>query len=250
MAPEWSFLSHHGMVMLALARRPDLRLREIAEIVGISTRATQTIVGDLVDVGVLERDRVGRRNHYLIRGDRALPDPGAADHDVSDLVGALVSGPRAIRPRTGTRDAVALSCGDHRFQEPLRELLAAEGLTGRTEVISWPGGAAALTGPEGPLLVDVLAAAAEREPADRVLLVAHAECHAWTAFDRAGEDPIANLREIRGRRARTTVTVAAAVGVSPETWYLTTSGAHRVGGSRRHRFPTRLPMRRSAEPSS
>lgn len=230
------------MVMLAVARRPDLRLREIAEIVRISPRATQTIVGDLVEAGVLVRDRIGRRNHYVVRGDRTLPDPGAADHDVSDLVGALVSGPRAIRPRTGTRDALALACGDHRFQEPLRELLAAEGLTGRSEVVSWPGGAAALTGPEGTLLLDVMVAAADREPPDRVLLIAHEECHAWTAFDRSGDDPFANLRETRARRARTTVAVAAAVGVSPETWYLTTSGAHRVGGPEWHRFPGRLPV--------
>ena len=35
----WSFLSHHGMILVALARQPDKRLRELALEVGISPRA-------------------------------------------------------------------------------------------------------------------------------------------------------------------------------------------------------------------
>ncbi|MGH2777414.1 MAG: helix-turn-helix transcriptional regulator [Actinomycetota bacterium] len=239
MARSWSFLSHNGLVMLAVARQPDLRLREIAEIVGISPRATQTIVSDLAEAGFIVRSRVGRRNHYQVRGDRALPHPAAADHDVSELVGALISGPRVVRRRPGTGRPLVLACSDHRFQEPLRDLLAAQALLGRAEVVLWPGGAAALTGAEGRLLLGVMEDAATGGRPSRILLVAHEDCHVWTAFDRAGDDFFANLRAIWRRRSRTASAVAGSLGVIPETWYLTVSGAHPIGSSG-HRQPVRL----------
>jgi DNA-binding MarR family transcriptional regulator len=39
-------------------------LRDIAEHVGITERAAQPIVLDLVEAGYVQRKRVGRRNHY------------------------------------------------------------------------------------------------------------------------------------------------------------------------------------------
>ena len=77
MAIEWSLLSNHGLIMTTIARRPDLRLREIAAQVGITERAVQTLVGgDLVRAGYLERIREGRRNRYVVRGDQPITTPG------------------------------------------------------------------------------------------------------------------------------------------------------------------------------
>jgi hypothetical protein len=241
MVPRWSFLSNYGRVMVAVARRPDLRLREIADLVGITPRATQTIVSHLVESGFLERFRVGRRNVYQVRGDRSLPDPGAADHDVSDLVGALISGPRTRR-KSGTRHAVILGCSDLEFQRPLREFMVSEGLVDRADLVLWPGGAGALTGPEAQILIDVMAGARDVERPSRVLLLAHEGCHAWTAFDRVGTDLFDNVRDVRDRRMRTAATVAVALGVVPESWYLTASGARRMDGPRRRARYRKLAM--------
>jgi hypothetical protein len=218
------------MAMVAVVRRPDLRLRELAEQIGISPRATQTIVTDLVQAGFVERRREGRRNHYQVRGDRPLPDPWAGDHELSDLVGALVSGPRSTRPSGGRRHALVLACSDHRYQEPLRDLMAAEGLLAQAEVVLWPGGAASLTGPEGDLLLNVMSVAIHVEPPQRVVLVAHQDCHVRTAFGRGAGDRLARLVEIRARRGRSIDRVETAFGVRPETWYITQTGARRVGG--------------------
>ena len=231
-------MSRHGMAMVAVVRRPDLRLRELAEQIGISPRATQTIVSDLVDAGFVERRRKGRRNHYQVRGDRSLPDPWAVDHEVSDLVGALVSGPRATRPSGGRRQALVLACSDHRYQEPLRDLMAAEGLLAQAEVVLWPGGAASLTGLEGHLMLEVMSVAiSAAEPPQRVVLVAHQDCHVRTAFGRGGGERLARLLEIRGRRRRSIDRVHSAFGVRPETWYITEAGARRVGGFQRSQVP-------------
>jgi DNA-binding MarR family transcriptional regulator len=35
---DWTFLTNHAHVLLAIARDPDLRLRDIAELVGITER--------------------------------------------------------------------------------------------------------------------------------------------------------------------------------------------------------------------
>lgn len=66
---RWTFLSNHGHVLVSLARDPDARTRDVAEAVGITERAVQQIVRDLVAQGYLEKTRVGRRNHYaVVRG--------------------------------------------------------------------------------------------------------------------------------------------------------------------------------------
>lgn len=63
---HWTFLSNHGLVLVSLARDPDARTRDVAEAVGITERAVQQIVHDLVDQGYLTKVKVGRRNHYTI----------------------------------------------------------------------------------------------------------------------------------------------------------------------------------------
>jgi predicted transcriptional regulator len=66
---RWTFLSNHGHVLVSLARDPDARTRDVAEAVGITERAVQQIVHDLVEDGYLTKVKVGRRNHYrVVRG--------------------------------------------------------------------------------------------------------------------------------------------------------------------------------------
>jgi DNA-binding IclR family transcriptional regulator len=63
---KWTFLSHHAQVLLWLAREPDARVADLAKHVGISERATYTILGDLSEAGYLTRSRDGRRARYRI----------------------------------------------------------------------------------------------------------------------------------------------------------------------------------------
>jgi DNA-binding IclR family transcriptional regulator len=63
---SWTFLTNHAQVLLAIAQNPDVRLRDVSRHVGITERATQRIVVDLVEAGYVDRRRIGRRNHYTI----------------------------------------------------------------------------------------------------------------------------------------------------------------------------------------
>lgn len=65
-AGEWTFLSNHGHVLVCLARDPEVRMRDVAEAVGVTERAVQQIVRDLVDQDYVEKEKVGRRNRYRV----------------------------------------------------------------------------------------------------------------------------------------------------------------------------------------
>ena len=86
---SWTFLSNHGHVMICLARDPDARLRDVAEQVGITERAVQGIVTDLVRDGYVDKERSGRRNHYEVHTDMPLRHPLEADHLLGDLLEAI-----------------------------------------------------------------------------------------------------------------------------------------------------------------
>ena len=82
----WTFLTNHGHVLVCIASDPGIRGREIAARVGITERAAQAIVADLVGEGYVKRTRVGRRNHYEIHPDRPLRHPVEQRHSVGELL--------------------------------------------------------------------------------------------------------------------------------------------------------------------
>jgi predicted transcriptional regulator len=97
MAGHWSLLTNHAWVLVCIARDPSLRLREIAELVGITERSAHSIVTDLAESGYVLKEREGRRNHYQVQRDRALPAPGAEGRTVGEFLDLV------IHPRRGRR---------------------------------------------------------------------------------------------------------------------------------------------------
>ncbi|MGZ6615208.1 MAG: PAS domain S-box protein [Solirubrobacteraceae bacterium] len=85
---RWTLFTNYLHVLATLAVQPDLRLREVADKVGISERATHRIVCELVDEGYLTRTRVGSRNRYEVHLDAAMQhsEPGAS---VGQVIGLL-----------------------------------------------------------------------------------------------------------------------------------------------------------------
>ena len=85
----WTFLTNHGHVFFLLARNSDLRLRDIADAVGVTERATFGIISDLEAGGYVTRQRAGRRNTYTVHTDQPLRHPLEAGTPVGDIVNAL-----------------------------------------------------------------------------------------------------------------------------------------------------------------
>jgi DNA-binding IclR family transcriptional regulator len=86
---QWTFLTHHAHVLLVVAKNAAATLEEIADAVGVTTRSAVTILNDLEATGYLERERRGRRNHYVLHRDRPLRHPSNAAHTVDELIEAL-----------------------------------------------------------------------------------------------------------------------------------------------------------------
>jgi DNA-binding IclR family transcriptional regulator len=89
MAP-FRFLSNHGLVLLSIAQDPSTRIRDIAAGVGITERAAQRIVADLVAAEYISRERDGRRNRYTVRTDLSIGLPAQRDVDLGSLIHVLV----------------------------------------------------------------------------------------------------------------------------------------------------------------
>ena len=85
----WRFLSNHTQVLLCLQRDPDVRYRDIAEMVGITERAAQRIVADLIESGYVESERIGRRNRYRVNPDIAMRHPAQEGHEIGELLRLL-----------------------------------------------------------------------------------------------------------------------------------------------------------------
>jgi hypothetical protein len=220
-------LSTHGLALLVLAQRPDLRIRDVAAALGVTERASQGIVNDLVDAGYLERIREGRRNRYVARGDRPLARPAAGARDAADLLRPLVSDLAVVPSRADCR-AVVLGCSDYRYQEPMRALLAMEGLIEKAETILLPGGASALAGRDGGRILAGLEFACRTLQPPRLLLLAHHGCAVPGAFVAGRRDPISVRRAVTERRQRVAGAVVRRTGLVPELWFLDDRGARRV----------------------
>jgi len=89
---KWTFLTNHAHVLVLLARDPDMILREVAVQVGITERAVQRIIADLEQEGYIERQRIGRNNHYQVRLETPLRHAIESHRTIGDLLGLVDGG--------------------------------------------------------------------------------------------------------------------------------------------------------------
>jgi DNA-binding IclR family transcriptional regulator len=86
---HWTFLTNHAHVLLCVAGDPDARVRDIAQTVGVTERATQRILTELEEAGYLTKTRDGRRNRYTIDTAVSMRHPMDKAHRIGELVDLL-----------------------------------------------------------------------------------------------------------------------------------------------------------------
>lgn len=86
---QWTFLTNHAHVLLAVAAAPDVRVKEIAERVSITERTAAQILADLESAGYIERRKEGRRNRYVVRPQHPLRHPLEGHHQIAELISAV-----------------------------------------------------------------------------------------------------------------------------------------------------------------
>ncbi|MBN2343054.1 MAG: MarR family transcriptional regulator [Deltaproteobacteria bacterium] len=89
---HWTFLTNHAHVLLCIAKNPEFRLRDIADVVGITERAVHRIVTDLAEAGFIDTTRDGRCNVYVMHPEKRLRHPIEAHRQVADLIRLIEGG--------------------------------------------------------------------------------------------------------------------------------------------------------------
>ena len=92
--PDVKFLTNAAQVLVCVAREPGTRLRDIAECVGITERATHRIVCELEAGGYITRHREGGRNFYEVHPDLPLDHDSDSAAPIGALLRLLISVPR------------------------------------------------------------------------------------------------------------------------------------------------------------
>ena len=85
-ANNWTFLSNHSHVLLCLVKDSTMRMRDIAQKVGITERAVQRIIADLSEAGYIEIIKSGRCNKYVIHLEKKLRHPIEASRNIKELI--------------------------------------------------------------------------------------------------------------------------------------------------------------------
>jgi DNA-binding MarR family transcriptional regulator len=94
--PGWTFLTNHTHVLLCLYRAPEMTLREVAALVGITERMVQRIVAELVESNYLKVTKIGRKNTYEIREEMQLRHPLESHRRIVELLDHLKKGASPI----------------------------------------------------------------------------------------------------------------------------------------------------------
>lgn len=101
--PAWTFLTNHTHVLWCIYQEPEIRLRDVAERVGITERMVQKVVAELAAAKYLTVEKNGRRNLYKLQVEKRLRHPLEGHCTVGQVLDLLqrsknTGASRATRP--------------------------------------------------------------------------------------------------------------------------------------------------------
>jgi predicted transcriptional regulator len=89
---SWTLLTGHGHVLVAIAKNPEARIRDLSQEAGLTERATLTILNDLEAAGYITRHRHGRRTNYTVHVDRGFRHQSQGGLQIGPFLELLVQG--------------------------------------------------------------------------------------------------------------------------------------------------------------
>ena len=104
MGDEWTFLSDHAHVLIALAREPRSDPTAVAKSTGIDSGVVAGILRDLEAGGYIRREREGSTEFTYIDRDKPLRHNVEGHHPVGRLLDAVESPSDTLRARLAGKD--------------------------------------------------------------------------------------------------------------------------------------------------
>lgn len=86
---HWDFLTNHARALIHVIDHPRSTLREISSAVGITERATLSILRALEEDGIISRLKEGRRNRYWVNFEALLRHRRQGPYSVEEIANAL-----------------------------------------------------------------------------------------------------------------------------------------------------------------
>lgn len=86
---DWSLLTNHGRLLLAIENEPGLRVRDMADRLDMSERGVALILRDLRESGYVTSRREGRRVFYSVVPEKPFRKDLLGHHTVGQLLQLL-----------------------------------------------------------------------------------------------------------------------------------------------------------------
>jgi DNA-binding transcriptional ArsR family regulator len=102
---DWSLLTNHGRLLLAIENEPGLRVRDMADRLRLSERGVALILRDLRDAGYVTSRREGRRVHYSVVPSKPFRSDLLRHQTVGQLLKLLAEADSEQREREGASSA-------------------------------------------------------------------------------------------------------------------------------------------------
>ncbi|MEX0750019.1 MAG: winged helix-turn-helix transcriptional regulator [Dehalococcoidia bacterium] len=106
---RWGLLTNHALVLVHVVENPRSTLRQIADAVGITDRAAQSILRALEGDDIVARRKEGRRNIYTVDLDALLAHRQYGKYSIAEIASALLrlSGQGGAMPLAGEMGTVS-----------------------------------------------------------------------------------------------------------------------------------------------
>lgn len=101
---DWSLLTNHGRLLLAIENEPGLRVRDMADRLEMSERGVALILRDLREAGYVTSRREGRRVYYKVVPDKPMRRDSLRHQTVGQLLHLLTEAESARRDRSDASD--------------------------------------------------------------------------------------------------------------------------------------------------
>lgn len=104
---DWSFLTSHARALVCIARDPGIRLRDIADTLGVTERRAFGIVSDLTEGGYVIKEKDGRRNRYRIQHHLPLRVHVGLEPTIGEVLRVLMETSATESARTAEGDGAS-----------------------------------------------------------------------------------------------------------------------------------------------
>lgn len=99
---DWSLLTNHGRLLVAIENEPGLRVRDMAERLELSERGVSLILRDLREAGYVTSRREGRRTHYSVVPEKPMRTDYLRHQSVGQLLRLLAEAETERHERGGS----------------------------------------------------------------------------------------------------------------------------------------------------